>query len=143
MQKKFEKIEELNSDAQELADLAKIKEIVIGDLKKSLFEAKNRIVAMQEEIRSLQATNAAAVDEDPVDQTANHVSAHNLESIQERYSRVLAILREEHCSMANAFRLVRCPRSTIREFVAIAELKIANASRDDILLSNKKPTLQK
>ena len=68
---------------------------MIDDLKESLSEAKTRISAMQEEIRSLQASDAAAVDEELAEQTTNRVSSHNLESIHERYNRVLEILREE------------------------------------------------
>ena len=70
-------------------------------------------------------------------------SAHNLESIHERYSRVLAILQEEHCSsMANAFRLARCPHSTIREFVAIAELKIVNAMEHELVTRDHTDSVQ-
>jgi len=139
---KDREIEELNSDAQELADLVKTKEAVIGDLKKSLAEAKKQISAMQEQIRSLQATNAAAADEEPGEQTANRVSAHNLESINEHYSGVLAILREGHCSMANAFRLARCPRSTIGDFVAIAELKIVDAREHELVTRDHTGSVQ-
>ena len=135
-------IEELNSDAQELADLVKTKEQVIDDLKKSLSEAKARISAMQEEIRSLQASDEAAVDEDPGEQTTHRVSSHNLESIHERYNRVLEILREERCSMANAFRLARCPRSTIRDFVAIAELKIVDAREHELVIRDHSGSVQ-
>ena len=40
---------------------------------------------MQEEIRSLQASDAAAVDDEaPEEQTTHRVSSHNLESIHER-----------------------------------------------------------
>ena len=131
LEEKNREIEELNSDAQELADLVKTKENVIEDLKKSLVEAKNRISAMQEEIRSLQASSA--VDEEPEEQTTHRVSSHNLESIHERYNRVLDILREERCSMANAFRLARCACSTIRDFVAIAELKIIDAREHELV----------
>ena len=88
---------------------------------------------MQEEIRSLQVTNAAEADEEPGEQTANHVSAHNLESIHERYSRVLAILQEETCSMASAFWLARCPHSTIRDFVVITKLKIVDAREHELV----------
>lgn len=139
---KNQEIEELNRDAQELADLVKTKEQVIEDLKKSLVEAKTRISAMQEEIRSLQASDAAAVDEEPEEQTTHRVSSHNLESIHERYNRVLGILREERCSMANAFRLARCPRSTIRDFVAIAELKIVDAREHELVTSDHSGSVQ-
>ena len=87
-----QEIEELNSNAQELANLVKTKEKVIADLKKSLVMAKTHRLAMQEEIPSLQATNAVAVDEEPGKQKAHCASTHSLESIHECYSRVLAIL---------------------------------------------------
>lgn len=143
LEEKNREIEELNSDAQELADLVKTKEQVIEDLKKSLVEAKTRISAMQEEIRSLQATDAAPVDDEaPEEQTTHRVSSHNLDSIHERYNRVLDILREERCSMANAFRLARCPRSTIRDFVAIAELKIVDAREHELVTSDHSGSVQ-
>ena len=63
---------------------------------------------MLEDIPSLQAANEA-VDKEPGEQTAHHVSAHNLESIHERYCTVLANLQEGHSSKANAFLLARCP----------------------------------
>ena len=70
----------------------KTKEQVIKDLKKSLVEANTRISAMQEEIRSLQASDAAAVDEVPKEHTTHYVSSHNLERIHERCNKVLDIL---------------------------------------------------
>ena len=141
--KKFNrKIEELISHAQELADLVKTKETVIEDLKKSVVEGKTHISAMQEEIRSQQATNAAAVHKEAGEQTANTDGAHNLESIYERYSRVLAILQEEHCSMVNGFRLARCPRSTIRDFITIAKLKIVNAREHELVTRDHTGSVQ-
>lgn len=89
---KNQEIQELNSDAQELTDLVKTKEQGIKDLKKSLVKANTRISAMQKEIRSLQASGAAAVDEVPEERTTHRVSSHNLECIHERYNRVLDIL---------------------------------------------------
>ena len=34
--------------------------------------------------------------------------------------------------MANAFRLARCPRSTVRDFVGIAELKTVDAKEHQL-----------
>ena len=82
--KKISEIEELNSDAQDLAHLEKTKEQVVEDLKKSLVEANTRISAMQEEIRSSQASDAPSVDEEPEEQITHRVSSHNLERIHER-----------------------------------------------------------
>ena len=81
---KKREVEERNSDAQELADLVKTKEQVMKDLKKSLVEAKTCISAMQYEMRSLQASDAAAGDEEPEEQTNHRVSSHDLERIHER-----------------------------------------------------------
>ena len=36
------------------------------------------------------------------------------------------ILKENNCSMANAFRLAGCPRSALRDFIAITELRIVD-----------------
>ena len=36
--------------------------------------------------------------------------------------------------MANAFRLSGCPRSTVRDFVTIAELKIVNSREHDLVI---------
>ena len=41
------------------------------------------------------------------------------------------MLQDNRCSMANAFRLAGCPRSTVRDFVAIAELKIVDHREHD------------
>lgn len=68
----------------------------------------------------MQAANAVAVDEEHGKQKAH------------RYSRVLAILQEEQRRMANAFRLARCPRSTVRDFVGIAELKTVDAKEHQL-----------
>ena len=57
---------------------------MVEDLKKSLVEANTRISAMQEEIRSSQASDAPAVDEEPEEQITHRVSSHNLERIHER-----------------------------------------------------------
>ena len=95
-----------------------------------------------EEIRNLQAYDAAAVDKEPEKQTTHRVSSHNLKSIHERYSTVLVILREERCSMANAFRLARCPRSTIRDFEVIAKLKIVDAREHRLVTRDHSGSVQ-
>ncbi|RMX41872.1 hypothetical protein pdam_00019627 [Pocillopora damicornis] len=62
----------------------------------------------------------------PQQKDATRASTHSLAIIHTRYQRVLQILEKNNCSMANAFRLARCPRSTLRDFVAIALLRIVN-----------------
>ena len=60
-------------------------------------------------------------------------STHSLANIHERYDQVLEVMQENRCSMACAFRLASCPRSTLRDFVAIAELKKVNVRELDLL----------
>ena len=54
---------------------------------------------------------------------ATRENTYSLAAIHTRYQRVLQILKENNCSMANAFG---CPRSTLRDFVAIAESRIVD-----------------
>ena len=67
-------------------------------------------------------------------QTDNRVSAHSLETIHQRYAKVLQMLTENSCSMANAFRLSGCPRSTLRDFVAVAELRIVDTREHNLVI---------
>ena len=46
--------------------------------------------------------------------------------IHRRYAAVLSTLNEKKCSLNNAYRLAGTARSTIRDFLGIAELKIVN-----------------
>ena len=60
-----------------------------------------------------------------------HVSSHSLSSIHGRYEGVLQDINDDRCSMANAFCLAGCSRSTVRDFVAIAKLKIVDHGEHD------------
>ena len=62
----------------------------------------------------------------PQQKDATRASTHSLATIHTGYPRVLQILKENNYSMANAFRLAGCPRSTLRDFIAIAELRIVD-----------------
>ena len=46
-----------------------------------------------------------------------------------RYAKALGILEQEKCSMSNAYRLANIARSTVRNFLAIAELKIVDENQ--------------
>ena len=46
-------------------------------------------------------------------------------------------MKENRCSMACAFRLAGCPRSTLRDFVAIAELKKVDSRELDLVLRDQ------
>ena len=60
-----------------------------------------------------------------------------LASIHDRCDQVLQCMRENKCSMACAFRLASCPRSTLRDFVAIAELKKVDSRELDLVLRDQ------
>ena len=63
--------------------------------------------------------------------SANHeapaakVDRNDLAEIHRRYAAVLSTLNEK-CSLDNAYRIAGTARSTIRDFLGIAELKIVN-----------------
>ena len=57
-------------------------------------------------------------------------------SIHSRYHKVLQTMKDNNCSMANAYRLSGCPRSTLRDFIAIAELKKVDSRAFEIVLAN-------
>ena len=71
---------------------------------------------------------------------ANPVSTHSLAGIHQCYQKVLHILAENDCSMANAFRLANCPRSTLQDFVPIAELKIVDSREHDLAIRDPSST---
>ena len=65
------------------------------------------------------------------------VSTHSLARIHERYDHVMKVMMENQCSLACAFGLAICPRSTVRDFVAIAELKKVDPRELDIVLHDQ------
>ena len=73
---------------------------------------------------------------DPPQQQSTCISSHSLSSIHSRYDKVLQTMKDNNCSMANAFRLSGCPRSTLRDFIAIAELKKVDLRAFEIVLAN-------
>ena len=124
-------LEEANKDAEELADLVRVKEGVIKDLQASLTARKNQVAKLQGELRQM---TPATTDTTTDTTTANRVSTHSLADIHSRYSKVLTTVQQHRCSMANAFRIASCPRSTVRDFVAIAELQIVDARDHDLVI---------
>lgn len=131
-------LEEANGDAEELADLVRTKDGVIKDLQASLTTAKDEIARLKDELRKRPASQP--VPDEPDTQTVNRVTTLSLASIHERYARVLDAIRQHRCSMANAFRIASCPRSTVRDFVAIAELKIVDGAEHDLVVRDQQGT---
>ena len=126
-------LEEREKEAEELANLLWNNDEVIKNLEKRLLNAKKVIAELRAEVRR---RDQPAPQEDPPASQQQHqqtadirVSTHSLATIHERYDQVLQTMKENRCSMACAFRLAGCPRSTLRDFVAIAELRKVD-SRD-------------
>ena len=116
------KLEEQEKDAEELANLVQTKSEAIKTLQTKLVDAKRTIA----ELKTLCQRSADEPQQQPQQKDATRASTHRLATIHTRYQRVLQILKENNCSMANAFWLAGCPRSTIRDFIAIAELRIVD-----------------
>ena len=74
-------------------------------------------------------------------QTADiRVSSHSLANIHGRYDQVLQTMKENRCSMACAFCLAGCSWSTLRDFVAIAELKKVDPRELELVLHDQEAT---
>ena len=97
--------------------------------------------------KGLQKSGSGLPQEDPPaseqqhQQTAEiHISTHSLANIHEWYDLVLQTMKENRCSMACSFRLAGCPRSTLRDFMAIAELKKVNSREQDLIFRDQGAT---
>ena len=117
-----EELGEANKDAEQLANLVQTKSEAIKVLHTKLAQPKNTIADLKAEVETLRIDN-----EPQQQQQSGPVSTHSLAAIHDRYQNVLRTISENGCSMANAFRLTGCPRSTLRDFVAVAELKPADS----------------
>ena len=136
-------LEEREKEAEELANLARNKDEVVKNLERRLLNAKV-IAELRVEVRR---SDQPAPQEDPPASQQQHqqtadirVSTHSLANIHERYDQVLQTMKENRCSMACAFRLAGCPRSTLRDFVAIAELKKVDPRELDLVLRDQEAT---
>ena len=128
----------LDASKQQTTNLVRTKCEAIKTLEKRLVEAKKLIASLKQELQS--ARNSSSVTEpqhpDPPQQQSTHVSSHSLSSIHSRYDKVLQTMNDNNCSMANAYRLSGCPRSTLRDFIAIAELKKVDSRAFEIALAS-------
>ena len=104
----------------------------------SLTWGENGVYSLKQELQS--ARNSSSVREpqhpDPPQQQSTRVSSHSLSSIHSRYNKVLQTMKDNNCSMANAYRLSGCPRSTLQDFITIAELKKVDTRAFEIALAN-------
>ena len=113
-------LKECEKEAEELVNLVRNKDEVVKNLERRLLNAKKVIAELRAEV---QRRNQPAPQEDPPasqqqqQQTADiHTSTQSLANIHEQYDQVLQTMKENRCSMACAFRLAGCPRSTLRDF---------------------------
>ena len=134
-------LKECEKEAEQLANLVRNKNEVVKNLERRLLNAKKVIAELRAEVRR---RNQPEPQEDPPasqqqhQQTADiHTSTQSLANIQEQYDQVLQTMKENRCSMACAFRLAGCPRSTLRDFVAIAELKKVASRELDLVLRDQ------
>ena len=124
---------EREADLEELANLVSTKDEVIKNGERRLLQAKKVIADLKAEVQSLRSRddheepdNQHQPPQQQSETEIGRVSSHSLSGIHSRYDKVLQVIYDNRCSMANAFRLAGCPRSTVRDFVAIAELKIVD-----------------
>ena len=87
-----------------------------------LREKDDWIKALEQELRTLTNSSGTSTNHE----AAAKVDHNDLAEIHQRYAVVLSILNKNKCSLNNAYRLAGTACSTIRDFLAIAELKIVN-----------------
>ena len=127
---------EREADLQELANLVSTKDEAIKNGERRLLQVKKLIADLKAEVQSLRSSNDHREPEQQTPQQWSKaeiglVNSHSLSSIHSRYVKVLQVIHDNCCSMANAFHPAGCPRSTVRDFVAIAELKIVDHREHD------------
>ena len=115
---------EWEADLEELTNLVSTKDEAIKNMERRLLHAKKIIADLKAEVQSLRSSNELQ-EPDHQQQTAQEqseteigcVNSHSLSSIHSRHQKLLQVLSDNHCSMANAFRLAGCPRSTVRDLM--------------------------
>ena len=66
------------------------------------------------------------------------ISGWNLEGIHRRYKGVLRILQKHHCSLTEAMRHFGIARNTLRDYIALCELKIMDPKRYERILETER-----
>ena len=107
-----------------MADLVRQNEQRIAAYKEQLKERDDRIKALEQQLRTLQNSSEPSTGTNR--EAAAKVNRNDLAEIHRRYVAVLSTLNEKKCSLNNAYRLAHTARSTIRDFLGIAELRIVN-----------------
>ena len=123
-QEREEQLAQAQQDADEMADLVRQNEQRLQACREQLKEKDERIEALEQQLRALQ--NSTAPSAANSHEAAAKVDRNDLAEIHRRYAAVLSTLNERKCSLNNAYRLAGTARSTIRDFIGIAELRIVN-----------------
>ena len=136
-------LQERQSEAEELANLVRTKDEVVKNLEWRFVNAKKVISDLRAEVEQLRQNDQPESDEQTPEQQQHQqrngslVSTHSLARIHERYDHVMKVMMENQYSLACAFGLAICPRNTVRDFVAIAELKKVDPRELDIVLHDQ------
>ena len=104
-------LEEQEKDAEELANLVQTKSEAIKTLQTKLVDAKRTIAELKAKLKTLRQCTADEPQQQPQQKDATRTSTHSLATIHTRYQRVLQILKENNCSMANAFGWLVAPEA--------------------------------
>ena len=96
-----------------MADLVRQSEERVAAYKQEITEKEERIKVSEQQLRAIQEASAKVDRNDP-------------DEIHRRYAAVLSTLQEKKCSLNDAYRLAGTARSTIKDFLGIAEMKIVN-----------------
>ena len=116
-QEREEELAQAQQDADEMADMVRENEQRIPTYTEQLKEKDDLIKALEQELRTLKNSSEAS---------SAKVDRNDLAEIHRRYAAVLSTPKEKKCSLNNSYRLAGTARSTIRDFIGIAELKIVN-----------------
>ena len=122
-QDKDEQPNQAQQDADEMADLVRQSEERVAAYKEEITEKDERINALEQQLR---ATQNPKVPSTANQEASAKVDRNDLAEIHRRYTAVLSTLQEKKCTLTNAYRPAGTARSTISDFLGVAELKIVN-----------------
>ena len=124
-EEKEAELEQSQQDAEEMASFVRSAEGKVSEYKKRVREQHEEIGRLQRQLQELQNRGTPQADRED-EATCAKVDRNDLQEIHRRYSAVLSVLCTRKCSLNNAYRLAKTARSTIRDFIGIAELRIVN-----------------
>ena len=130
-------LKECEKEAEQLANLVRNKNEVVKNLERRLLNAKKVIAELRAEVQPEPQEDPPASQQQHQQTADIHTSTQSLANIHKQYHQVLQTMKENRCSMACAFRLAGCPRSTLRDFMAIAELKKVDSMELDLVLHDQ------